>query len=76
MKERFMRDCCVFSTKYKFPTVGGHCYKANIEREMYRDLRIDHILSRLAPTDFRSLLCRSIFFEKAFDLTNQHSPMS
>ena len=48
MKERFMRDCYVFSTKHEFPTVGGHSYKANIEREMYRDLRIDHILSRLA----------------------------
>ena len=71
-----MRDCYVFSTKHEFPTVESHCYKANIEREMQRDLRIDHILSRLARQISAHCFVDHFFFEKAFDLPNQHSPMS
>ena len=60
-----------------FPRLdGGHSYKANIEREMYRDLRIDHILSRLARQISAHCFVDHFFFKKALDLPNQHSPMS
>ena len=60
-----------------FPRLdGGHSYKANIEREMYRDLRIDHILSRLARQISAHCFVDHFFLKGLSYLPNQQSPIS